>query len=311
MIEVKQSGTRATVQDAGRPGHRHEGIPRSGAADKLSFALANYMAGNDWNTPALECVLGGQHFKFTQDSTAALAGAEMWAQVNGQNVQNFTAFKVKKGDVLTLSFARMGCRAYLAVEGGFKGEELFGSCSTYLPANLGGHEGRALQTGDVLETGASQSAARSLPLNYQPRISNHLVLRALEGPEFYKLTLSSQRHLFVDPFRATQNTNRMGARLKGNLVIPEANGQHMISSPLLPGTLQCPPDGQPILSGADGHCTGGYLRALQIIRADLWILGQIKPGTKISFRRSIGDDAFETLAARNAYYGSLMDGFSF
>ena len=310
MIEVLQTGTRITLQDAGRPGHRHEGIPRSGAADKLSFGLANWMVGNDWDSPALECVLGGQHFKFHKDMTVALAGAEMWAQVNGQNVKNFSAFPVKSGDILTLSFARIGCRAYLAVPGGFEGDEFLGSVSTYLPAGLGGYDGRALQTRDKLKTKNVTAAARSIPNGYAPQFSNHLVFRALEGPEFYDLCLASQRNLFIDPYEATQNTNRMGARLKGNKVVPK-EVKNMISAPLLPGTLQCPPDGQPILAMTDGHCTGGYLRTLQIIRADLWLMGQIRPGSKISFRRSIGDEALKVLAGRNAFYSSLMDGFSF
>lgn len=310
MIEIRQPGTRVTIQDAGRPGFRHLGIPRSGAADRLSFALANYMVGNPWNTPALECVLGGQHFKFHADMIIAIAGAEMWAQVNGQNVENYTSFKVQKDDILTFSFARIGCRAYLATQGGFEGTEFMGSVSTYLTAGLGGVEGRSLQARDKLRSPEVATQPQTIPHGYKPNLSNHVVLRALEGPEFYELTLDSQRHLFVDPYRATKNTNRMGARLKGNLVRPREE-KSMISSPLLPGTLQCPPDGQPILAMADGHCTGGYLRGLQVIRADLWQMGQIKPGTRISFRRSIGDDAYEALSRRNAFYGALMDGFSF
>jgi len=310
MIEIKQPGTRVTIQDAGRPGYRHLGVPRSGAADKLSFALANYMVGNPWTTPALECVLGGQHFKFHEDMTIAIAGAEMWAQVNGQNVENFSSFKVKSGDILTFSFARVGCRSYLAVPGGVEGSEFLGSVSTYLKAGLGGFMGRALQARDKLVSPDVLAQPRAIPYGYKPILSNHTVLRALEGPEFEELSLNSQRHLFVNPFRATQHTNRMGARLKGNLVAPK-EVTNMISSPLLPGTLQCPPDGRPILALADGHCTGGYLRGLQVIRADLWQMGQIKPGTQISFRRSIGDDAFKVLSRRNAYYGSLMEGFSF
>lgn len=310
MIEILQSGTRITLQDAGRPGHRHEGIPRSGAADKLSFALANWMVGNDWNTPALECVLGGQHFRFHKNMTVALAGAEMWAQINGQNINNYTAFPVQKGDILTLSFARIGCRAYLAVPGGFEGDKFLGSVSTYLPAQLGGFQGRALQSRDKLETQNLTGLRRAIPQGYKPQFSNHIVFRASEGPEFYELSLPSQRHLFIDPYEATQHTNRMGARLKGNQVVAK-DIRSMISAPLLPGTLQCPPDGQPILAMTDGHCTGGYMRTLQIIRADLWMMGQIRPGSKISFRRALGDEAYEILKRRNAFYSSLMDGFSF
>jgi len=130
MIEVLQSGTLTTLQDAGRAGLRDKGIPQSGAADRLSFALANYMLGNAWDAPALECTLGGLHLRILRDTAIALAGAEMWAQINGQNVNNFTAFPVKKGDVLTLSFARKGVRAYIALAGGFKAAPVMGSVST-------------------------------------------------------------------------------------------------------------------------------------------------------------------------------------
>ncbi len=310
MIEVVQSGTRCSLQDAGRPGYRHLGIPASGASDRLSFALANWMAGNEWDTPAIECTLGGQHFRFHDDSLVALAGAEMWAQVNGQNVNNFSAFPVKKGDILTLSFARLGCRAYLAVAGGFMGDVFLGSASTYAPAEIGGVEGRYLMTGDRLAVGRPQGERRVIPKGYRPMISNHVVLRSRPGPEMDKLSKASLRHIFISPFYATAQTDRMGARLKGDRLDIEGMGS-MISGPMLPGTLQVPPEGGPILSLVDGHCTGGYPRVIQVIRADHWIMGQIGPGTTISFQRSFPEDPPHILKCRNAFYGSLMSGFEF
>ncbi len=310
MIEIIQSGTRVSLQDAGRPGHRHLGIPGSGAADKLSYGLANWMAGNPWDTPALECTLGGQHFRFHSDKTIALAGAEMWAQINGQNVNNFAATTVKAGDILTLSFARQGCRAYLAVSGGFSGERFLGSVSTYAPANIGGFDGRNLMTGDRLTAGKNIGERRAIPQGYMPRISNHAVLRARPGPEFENLTLAGQRHLFISPYHATAQTDRMGARLKGDRLDLEGLDS-MTSGPMLPGTLQVPPDGRPILSLVDGHCTGGYARVVQIIQPDHWIMGQVGPGTMISFQRSFADDPPQILKRRNAFYGGLMDGFEF
>ena len=310
MIEVLQSGTRTTLQDAGRPGLRHLGIPESGAADRLSFALANWMVGNDWTAPTLECALGGQHFRFHKDMMVALAGAEMWAQVNGQNVENYTAFPVKKNDILTLSFARLGCRAYLAVPGGFQGEDFHGSVSTYEAAGIGGLGGCALSTGARLEAGKGGGTKRAIPPGYQPGLSNHIVLRARPGPEFEDLSLESQRFLFINPFEATQHTNRMGSRLKGNRIVM-GRPTSMTSGPLLPGTLQIPADAQPILAMADGHCTGGYPRVLQIIRADHWLMGQIRPGTQISFQRCFARDAIEILKKRNAFFGNLIDGFEF
>ena len=310
MIEILQAGTRTTIQDAGRPGHRHHGIPQSGAADKLSYALANWMAGNGWDAPALECALGGQHFRFHDDRIVALSGAEMWAQVNGQNIKNNTAFPVKSGDILTLSFARQGCRAYVAVSGGLVGETFCGSVSTYMPAFIGGKEGRSLTTGDKITLGTSMGERRVIPTGYTPGISNHIVLRARPAPEFYGLTLAAQRHLFISPFYATIQTDRMGSRLKGDR-IEMAKPASMTSGPMLPGTLQVPPNGEPILSLADGHCTGGYPRVLQVIQADQWIMGQIGPGTTISFQRSFAEDPPKILSRRNAFYGGLMEGFSF
>ena len=233
MIEVLQTGTLTTVQDAGRPGNRHLGIPSSGAADRLSFALANWMVGNPWKTPALECTLGGLHLRFDTATMVALAGAEMWAQVNGQNVENFTAFPVNKGDILTLSFARQGCRAYVAVAGGFEGTEFFGSVSTYLPAKIDGVDGDAVKVGDTFLPRPTQGAKNTIPPGFCPRISNHAVLRTRPGPEYDYLTADSQRHLFISPFIATPETDRMGSRLRGDAIKTTGFG-HMISGPMLP-----------------------------------------------------------------------------
>ena len=311
MIEILHGGTQTTVQDNGRHGLRHLGIPSSGAADKLSFALANWMAGNSWDTPAIECALGGLHIRFLSATTIGLAGAEMWAQINGQNINSFSSIPVRKGDILTLSFARDGCRAYIAVAGGFKLPDFMGSCATYLPAALGGIEGRALKTGDKLKISNRPSEApKSIPKGFTPSLSRHIVLRASAAPEWEGLDKPSRRHIFVSPFHASSATDRMGSRLRGDK-ITMAMPHSMTSSPLLPGTLQIPTDGQPILALADGHCTGGYPRALQVIRADLWLLGQIAPGSQVSFRRCFPEDAPKILKARNSFYAGLMDGFSF
>ncbi|MGB6318244.1 MAG: biotin-dependent carboxyltransferase family protein, partial [Litorimonas sp.] len=257
-ITVLNGGTQTTVQDAGRPGHRHLGIPRSGAADRLSLAIANHLVGNAWDAPALECALGGLHLRFERPATIALSGAQMWAQVQGMNVDLNRAVDVEAGDILTLSYARAGCRGYVAIAGGLSATEFLGSVSTYLPAALGGIEGRALKTGDELALrGEAPSGSRTLPRGAVPFLSGHAVLRARSGPEFDALSADSRRYLFTTPFIATPATDRMGARLRGDRIVTEQSFA-MTSGPLLPGTLQCPPDGQPILALADGHCTGGY-----------------------------------------------------
>ena len=310
MITILNGGTQTTLQDAGRAGHRHLGIPGSGAADKLSFALANHLAGNPWDMPALECSLGGLHLRFMRDTVIGIAGAEMWAQINGQNLANFTSVPVKTGDILTLSFARHGVRSYIAVAGGLEGAVHFGSRSTYPPAALGGIEGRALRAGDELTLKDPIGERRKIPHGLVPYLSSHVILRARPAPEFETLTAESRRHLFVSAYIATPQTDRMGARLRGNKVELE-KPLSMTSSPLLPGTLQLPPHGQPILALIDGHCTGGYARCLQVVRADLWQMGQIGPGTQVSFRRCFLGEDERALSSRNEFYGGLMPGFSF
>ena len=309
-LTVLQSGTQTLIMDAGRPGHRHQGIPGGGAADKLSFAIANHLVGNRWDTPVLECALGGLHIRFNQDHIIAISGAQMWSQNQGLNLPLNKAVPVGAGDILTMSFTRAGCRAYLAIAGGIKAESFMGSVSTYLPAKLGGLDGSALKTGDVLEIGEPQNSPRSLPASHIPQLSNHIVLRAEKGPEWDYLSNASKRYLFTTPFYATSATDRMGSRLKGDQVTL-GRPLKMTSSPLLPGSLQIPPDGQPILALVDGHCTGGYARALQVIQSDLWLLGQIAPGCAVSFRRSLPSEAETVLRGKNSYYADLIPGFSF
>lgn len=309
-ITVLHSGTQTLIMDAGRPGHRHQGIPGGGAADKLSFAIANHLVGNRWDTPALECALGGLHVRFNKDYMIALSGAQMWSQNQGMNLPLNKAVQVEAGDILTMSFTRAGCRAYLAIAGGVKAEPFLGSVSTYLPAKIGGLNGEALKTGDEVEIGKPHGEPQTLPKSHIPMLSNHIVLRAEQGPEWDALSDASKRYLFTTPFYATTATDRMGSRLKGDLVTLDT-ALKMTSSPLLPGSLQIPPDGQPILALADGHCTGGYARALQVIQADLWLLGQIAPGAAVSFRRSIAQEAEIVLRGKNSYYADLIPGFSF
>jgi len=309
-LTVLHSGTQTLIMDAGRPGHRHQGIPGGGAADKLSFAIANHLVGNRWDMPALECALGGLHIRFNEDHIIAISGAQMWSQNQGMNLPLNKAVEVEAGDILTMSFTRAGCRSYLAVAGGIKAVPFLGSVSTYLPAKLGGLNGDALKTGDELEIGEPQGETQTLPKGHIPLLSNHIVLRAEQGPEWDALSDASKRYLFTTPFYATAATDRMGSRLKGDLVALDTVLK-MTSSPLLPGSLQIPPDGQPILALADGHCTGGYARALQVIQADLWLLGQIAPGGAVSFRRSLAREAETVLRGKNSYYADLIPGFSF
>ena len=309
-VRVLHAGTQSLIMDSGRPGHRHQGIPGGGAADRLSFAIANHLVGNAWDTPAIECALGGLHIRFGRDATIAISGAQMWAQNQGLNLPMNKAVQIEAGDIVTLSFTRAGCRAYIAIAGGVEARAFMGSVSTYLPAKLGGLDGEALKTGDILRISKRQGDPQSLPKSILPTLSNQVVLRGEAGPEWKALSAAAKRYLFTTPFYATTATDRMGTRLKGDQISLDTP-LRLNSSPLFPGSLQVPPDGQPILALADGHCTGGYARALQVIQADLWLLGQIAPGAAVSFRRCFADEAPDVLRKRNAWYGGIIPDFSF
>ena len=307
-LEVLSPGAQALVVDLGRPGYRHLGVPLSCAADRLSHQIANWIVGNMPGAGAVECALGGLSVKAEYDVTVAVCGASCEVSVAGKAVPMWAAIRLKKGDVLGLSGTRLGARVYLAVTGGVDGERHFGSLSTYPPAGLGANGGRALSAGDVIEIGESSAEPNALPEGFLPQISNHVTLRVRSVAEYERLSAEAQRRLFVSPWEASRQTSRMAARLDGGTLELE-DVKPMVSGPLLPGTLQVPPDGRPILSLADGHCTGGYARAVQVIAADMWIAGQVGPGTRVSFRRVFAEEVPGIRDAHMAHWGSLIEGY--
>jgi len=244
----------------------------------------------------LECTLGGLELEFTLPGQIALGGADMSATLNSVAVTPYSPLSVSKGDILTLAYARQGARAYIAVAGGIKGTDFMGSLSTYAAAKLGGSP--------------PMMAARILPREYAPHIGSHIILRVLAGPEYERLTPQSQREIFTTTFQASPASDRMGSRLDGS-TLSLRQPLSMTSGPLLAGTVQVPPNGQAILTLSDGHCTGGYARALQVITADLWQTGQIGPGMKVSFRRAQDTEAHDILKRRTAFYSGLIEGFAF
>ncbi|MEP6343093.1 MAG: biotin-dependent carboxyltransferase family protein [Maricaulaceae bacterium] len=316
-IEILNPGVMTTLQDVGRSGYRALGIPQSGAADRLSFALANHGVGNPWVAAALEINLGGLKVKALKPIQMVLTGAPRFAECNGQTIEQYKPFYMAEGDVLEISIGHIGARSYLAVAGGFQGQMFKGSCATYLPAAVGGLTGRALAAGDRIESGDfTATSPLPIPAAYRPLFAKNLVLRVQKGPEFDShLCADAQRRLFTDVFIASPQTNRMGAVLSfADMDRPPltlSNKTPLTSSPLLPGTLQVTSNGTPILSGIDSHCTGGYVRALSVIPADHWMMGQIAPGTRVSFRRERTAASEDTLRLRNHIYGQLIEGFHF
>lgn len=311
IATILKPGLETTVQDAGRAHFRHFGTPQSGAADRLSFALANAAVGNNWDAPALECASLGPTLQFKADTAFAIGGADMAATLNDAPTTRYALHNAKAGDTLALHAAKTGLRSYIAIAGGISGNADLGSLSTYAPAGLGGVEGRALRQGDKIQGGDAPCAAGvDIPASMAPPITNDAILRVVRGPEFHLLDVAAQKLFFSEAFVTSRRANRMGVELTGHSVCPPSDFS-MLSSPVYPGTVQCPPSGNPFLLLADAQTVGGYARIAQVIDADLHLAAQIRPGAKVWFSDVTASEAREIGAQQTAYYAAYLPGFRF
>ncbi|ADU39179.1 biotin-dependent carboxyltransferase family protein [Variovorax paradoxus] len=308
MIVVQKPGLLASVQDLGRHGHRQLGICPGGALDVLALTLANRLVGNVDGAAGLELTMGGCEVRFETDTRIALAGDDFGAQLDGVPLWPCWSVPVAAGQVLKLSGAnaagakKAGLRSWLAVAGGIDVAPVLGSRSTDLKAGFGGHEGRALRKGDKLPLGPSRlnAAQRARKLfglrgpDWGPEEADGAIaLRVLPGPEFELFTLAARDVLWGERWRITSQSNRMGSRLAGTELKRKRAGD-MLSSGVIPGTIQVPPSGQPIILMGDAQTTGGYPRIGVVIRADLWKLAQAPLNGKL---RLVQVDMAQSLAA--------------
>ncbi len=305
ILEVIDGGLQSTLQDLGRFGLRHLGVPWSGAADRLSAALANRLVGNEPNTACVEITLGNAAFRFAESIEFALVGARGAVTLNDKPIAANQAHKAKPGEVLKLGGFDQGCRKYLAVGGGFQATPWLGSTATYLPARVGGYAGRALRRGDQLRVGQqTKRGAMQLQSDQIPALTSSWTLRVVAGPEFHWLDASSQRALFVNGFRLSPQATRMGGALDGAVL--GVDPRQLPSCATYPGTVQCPASGQAFLLMADAQTTGGYARIAQVVSADRPLLGQIRPGDRVRFWQIDPDSAAEALKAKMRLYANLQ-----
>lgn len=292
MLYIINPGPQSTLQGAPRVKHRHYGIPYAGPADPLSMAFANKLVGNAPDATAIEITSGNFQIEFNSPCTIAITGAECHLDMSGQQARLHTTLHVHAGTYLAISPLMIGMRIYLAIAGGFKSQTTFESTSTYIPARLGGLSGRALRKGDTLESAGKLSFNKSIstPAEFLQKPSNSYTLRACTSAETHLLPAHAKRKLFSAPFHAGRQITRMGIPLEGNKIETEQNGL-MESAPVYPGTIQCPPSGVPIVLLCDAQTTGGYPRAAQIARCDRHLLGQVRPGDKITLLKRTPDAA--------------------
>lgn len=307
-VRLLTSSLQTTLQGASRSGLRHMGVPSSGPADPLSMALANRLVSNPSEATAMEITFGGVSYEFTRRTVFALVGGRV--DLSGAGYVAHKTQIAEAGSVLTIGPLAHGARLYLAVAGGFAAETLLGSTSTYLPAEFGGHQGRALQRGDevAILPAPDDLPCLATPENLQLPIGHSFALRAAASGEYDLLSAEAATRLFEQPFTAARQVTRMGIPLTGNPLDIVSDGK-MKSAPVFPGTLQCPESGNPIILLSDAGTTGGYPRIAAVARCDLHLLGQIRPGDQVRFIRRSQSQAASDYSAKAALLKNWLPDF--
>jgi len=304
-FKVLNPGLFTTVQDMGRFGYESQGVPTSGAMDEFALRIANILVENDENAPCLEITLMGPTFKVLNDAMIAVTGAEIQPLVNGFPRSCWSSFPVQKGDIVSFRPIKSGCRAYLAVAGGFKGDFIMNSVSTYTRGKLGGINGRQIEKDDVLEGGVSKPGlqAKKVRDEYIPSYSNEEEIRVILGPQDDYFSEEAVKIFLTSTYVITKDSDRMGYRLEGPEIkakegheIKAKEGHDIITDGILPGAIQIPGNGKPIVILKDAQTTGGYKKIATVISFDLSKLAQLKPGDKIRFRTVDLTEAHKILA---------------
>jgi biotin-dependent carboxylase-like uncharacterized protein len=294
-VKVIKPGLSTTVQDLGRPGYYHIGIPLSGAMDRLALKAANWLVGNKEGAAVLEAVFMGPELQFTEDATVAVTGADMPPRVNGEPRQGWTSFKVKKGQTLSFDFLKKGARAYIAVSGGIDVPVVLGSRSTYTLGALGGFKGRKLEAGDKLPVGKGRGAreGRTVPEKLRRAPGNPAELRMLPGLYWHRITAEAGRHFLEDTWKVAPEADRIGYRFKGGRPIefvprepPFGAGSdpsNIVDACYPYGSIQIPSGTEPIVLHRDAVSGGGYFMVGAVISADMDLIGQLQPHTPARF----------------------------
>ena len=308
-IEVLKPGIATTVQDLGRVGYLNAGVPGGGAMDRLALRVANLLVGNVESTAALETWMAGPLLRFDTDTLVAVCGATFAGVVSWQPKV------MKAGETLSLVDLEVGCRGYLAVAGGFVVKHSMGSASTYLRAGLGGYEGRTLRKGDRLEIGTSKRAQSAhvehwhISSSLLPAYSTQPVVRVTRGAQWDWFAEESQYKFFEDRYMNSPKSDRMGLRLSGTS-LTLGSPREMASEPVAFGSVQVPPDGQPIVLMADRQTIGGYPKLAEVISVDLPLLAQLRPGDQVLFTSISLEEAQALYLAEEHALSRLHEGLA-
>lgn len=314
---IMKPGLLTTVQDLGRYGFQQYGVIAGGAMDSYALSMANLLVGNAEREAGLEMTVTGPEITFAEPSLIAICGGGLSPLLDERPLPLWRTVYAPKGARLHFGRRSAGCRAYLAVAGGIAVPVQLNSRSTYLRAGIGGHQGRALRSGDVLPVGnpslrgkswtelltkelgpESLSVSRWYPArSLIPAYTEAPVLQVIPGEEFRSFSVESRERFLSEPYTILPQSDRMGYRLSGSSLNLVRN-QSLISSPVTYGTVQVPAGGSPIVLMADRQTTGGYPKLAQVITADLPLLAQAAIGSAVRFRLVTLREAQEQLLQR-------------
>jgi biotin-dependent carboxylase-like uncharacterized protein len=305
-LRVVASGLMTTVQDLGRRGYQHLGVPVSGALDPVSLRAANVLVGNPPGMAALEVAYQGPSLAVEADSIRiAIAGGQapidiLFADGAGaRRLANCESVRLLRGQTLKIGALGGSAILYLAVEGGFAIAPVMGSQSTLTRGGIGGFEGRALRAGDIVplrqEGAAEREEVMLPPLDLAPAGRIRVVL----GPQDDHFSPAGLRTLLESTYTVSRASDRMGMRLEGPPLEHSSKGANIISDGIAPGSIQVPGNGLPIVLLADRQTTGGYPKVATVISADMPALGRMTPGSKVAFQ-AVDIEAAEAAARQLA-----------
>jgi len=325
-IHVLVPGQLTTVQDLGRPGWQRDGVTPGGALDARALRLANLLVGNAEGAAALELTLTGPTLRFLAEALVAVTGADFEVTVSGRRLPAWRPVRLAAGTELVLGAATAGCRGYLAVAGGVAVPRVLGGRGTHLAAGFGGVNGRALRAGDVLKNGPPSAWARRLAAalagpdtfaaarweisaEARPARGTAPVVRVVRGPQWDWFGAAARERLLAARYSVTARSDRMGLRLAGP-PLTDGGLPELVSEGVATGTIQVPPDGQPIVLLADRQTVGGYPKIANVATVDLSPLAQVKPGDTVGFSEVAVAEAQELWLAAERQLATVKHGIA-
>ncbi len=322
-VKVKSPGLATSVQDLGRPGYYHLGIPISGGMDRFALRTANLLVGNDEGTAVLEAVFLGPELEFTEDAIVAVTGADLPPKVDGDLKPTWTSFAVKASQTLSFDFLQSGARAYVAIAGGIDVPIMLGSRSTYTLGALGGFQGRNLAEGDELTLGATSGASReglTVPEDLRRMPGNTAELRMLPGLYWHRITDQSGENFLSDTWKVAPEADRIGYRFRGGRPLEFVEREPPFGAGSDPsnivdgcypyGSIQVPGGTEPIVLHRDAVSGGGYFMLGTVISADMDLIGQLQPHTATRFVKVDMQGAHDARHERSAILDNIRSALS-